>query len=138
MLVSSYPTIKTYKDSKEIKISSPREYNSFIKFLKKVSDEPFINITNKKEFYEKYGTLSPIIEYKKNGSFFNCINNHSHNEFLIDFYFGLIEIKETQSYFPFWKDNNLKEKININSNEDLFGIIIAIKLKHIYIILFIL
>jgi thiol-disulfide isomerase/thioredoxin len=113
--VNSYPTIKTYKDSKEIIISPPRELNSFIKFLNKVSDDPFIYITSREEFYEKYGVLSPIIEFKKNGPFFNCIYNLSHNEFLTDFYFGLIEIKEKKSY---WKENKIKEKIIFGKAND--------------------
>jgi len=114
MSISSFPTIKTYKNSKEIKISPPRELNSFIKFLKKVSDDPLIyNITKKEEFYEKYGTVSPLIEYKKDGKFLLCINNISQNEFLTDFYFGLIEIKEGKSFLS--RNNNEKEKIIFNS-----------------------
>ena len=109
--VNFYPTIKTYKGSKEINNSPPRELNSFIKFLKKVSDNPFIYINKKEEFYQKYGALSPIIEFKRNGTFFNCIYNLSHNEFLTEFYFGLTEIKEKKS---FWNKNKIIEKIIFN------------------------
>ena len=115
--VNSYPTIKTYKDSKEINISPPRELNSFIKFLKKVSDDPFIYITSKEEFYEKYGALSPIIEFKKDGTIFNCIYNLSHNEFLTEFYFGLTEIKGnfiSNNIFIF----KIEEKIIFNNTNE--------------------
>ena len=113
MSIISFPTIKTYKNSKEIKISPPRELNSFIKFLKKVADDPLIyNITKREEFYEKYGALSPLIEYKKEGNFFICINYISHNEFLTDFYFGLFEIKEKKIIL--FINNNVKEKIIFN------------------------
>ena len=113
--ITSFPTIKTYKNSIEIKISPPRELNSFIQFLKKVADEPLIyNITKREEFYEKYGAQSPLIEYKKDGNFFICINYISHDEFLADFYFGLIEIKEEYSFFSI--KNNEKEKIIFNYN----------------------
>ena len=118
--ISSYPTIKIYKDSKEISISPPRELNSFIKFLKKVSDDPFIYNINKEKFYKKYGALSPIIEYKKNGTFFNCIYNLSHNEFLTDFYFDLLELKDKNYYFYY--NNKIKEKITFNyTNEFIWN-----------------
>ena len=62
--IEGYPTVKVYKNSQELKgISPPRDLENFLEFLIKISSEPIINITSQQEFYNNYGTFSPVIEY---------------------------------------------------------------------------
>ena len=106
MNVQLYPTIKIYKNQKQIYKEPPRELEPLLQFLYKISDNPIITITSKKIFFEKYGKHSPIIEYKNNNNeseFLKCINNCANNEFLDEFYFGTYESEDN------------KEKINLSN-----------------------
>ena len=115
--IEGYPTIKVYKNSQEMKgISPPRDLENFIEFLIKVSSNPLINVNNKSEFYNDYGTFSPLIEYnKKNNKFITCINHLANKEFLSEYYFGLIPKEENKIIFNFDDDQitfNYTEKKN--------------------------
>ena len=109
--VEGYPTIKLFKDSQEIKdLFVPREKETFLEFLLKMTKEPLIYINNinntLQEFYDNYGTFSPLIKYNKNKTeFINCIKDLAYNkEFLSEYYFGVIEDKEDKIIFNY--DNN--------------------------------
>ena len=87
-----------------------------MEFLIKISSEPIINITSQQEFYNNYGTFSPVIEYNnKNNKFISCINNLAKNEFLSEYYFGIMPNSENKIIFNF-DDNevifNYSEKKN--------------------------
>jgi hypothetical protein len=72
-----------------------------------MSNEPLIYINNTiQEFYDNYGTFSPLIKYNKNKTeFISCIKNLAYNkEFLSEYYFGLIPDKEDKIIFNY--DNN--------------------------------
>ena len=106
--IEGYPTIKVFKNSQEIKgIFVPRDKENFLEFLIKMSNEPLIYINNTiQEFYDNYGTFSPLIKYNKNKTeFISCIKNLAYNkEFLSEYYFGLIADKEDKIIFNY--DNN--------------------------------
>ena len=106
--IEGYPTIKVFKNSQEIKgIFAPRDIESFLEFLIKMSNEPLIYINNTiQEFYDNYGTFSPLIKYNKNKTeFISCIKYLAYNkEFLSEYYFGLIPDKEDKVIFNY--DNN--------------------------------
>ena len=106
--IEGYPTIKVFKNSQEIKgIFVPRDKENFLEFLIKMSNEPLIYINNTiQEFYDNYGTFSPLIKYNKNKTeFISCIKNLAYNkEFLSEYYFGLIPDKEDKIIFNY--DNN--------------------------------
>ena len=106
--IEGYPTIKVFKNSQEIKgIFVPRDKENFLEFLIKMSNEPLIYINNTiQEFYDNYGTFSPLIKYNKNKTeFISCIKNLAYNkEFLSEYYFGLIPGKEDKIIFNY--DNN--------------------------------
>ena len=112
--IEGYPTVKVYKNSQELKgISPPRDLENFLEFLIKISSEPIINITSQQEFYNNYGTFSPVIEYNnKNNKFINCINNLAKNDFLSEYYFGIMPKSENKIIFNF--DDN---EIIFNYNE---------------------
>ena len=120
--IEGYPTVKVYKNSQELRgISPPRDLENFLEFLIKISSEPIINITSQQEFYNNYGTFSPIIEYNnKNNKFISCINNLAKNEFLSEYYFGIVRNSENKIIFNF-DDNevifNYSEKKN-NCDDD--------------------
>ena len=115
--IEGYPTVKVYKNSQELRgISPPRDLENFLEFLIKISSEPIINITSQQEFYNNYGTFSPVIEYNnKNNKFISCINNLAKNEFLSEYYFGIMANSENKIIFNF-EDNeiifNYSEKKN--------------------------
>ena len=91
--IEGYPTIKIYKGSQEMKgISPSRDLENFLEFLIKISSDPLIKVNSKQEFFENYGTFSPLVEYKtKDNGLISCINNLANsNEFLSEYYFGLI------------------------------------------------
>ena len=109
--VEGYPTIKLFKNSQEIKgLFVPRDKETFFEFLLKITKEPLIYINNinntLQEFYDNYGTFSPLIKYNKNKTeFINCIKDLAYNkEFLSEYYFGIIEDKEDKIIFNY--DNN--------------------------------
>lgn len=108
--INGYPTIKTFKQSKEIKISPPRELEPFLEFLLKIQSSPLVDIedNDKNKFYKDYGTFSPLIEYNsKNQNFITCIKNLANNEFLSDYYFGLLKNDNTdEEKIIFDFDNN--------------------------------
>ena len=116
--INGYPTIKTFKQSKEIKRSPPRELDTFLEYLLKISNSPLIDIENNNitKFYKDYGTFSPIIKYNsKNNNFFSCIKNLADNDFLIEYYFGLSKNdKDEEEKIIFDFDNN---SIIFNWNE---------------------
>ena len=114
--IDGYPTIKTFKNSKEINRSPPRELENFLEFLLKMSNKPLIEIENNNinKFYNDYGTFSPIIEYNsKNNKFIECFNNFANNDFLNEYYFGLLKSKYNRIIFNF--DSN---SIIFNWNEN--------------------
>ena len=120
--IEGYPTIKIFKNSKEMKnITPPRDLENFLEFLIKISTDPLINIKNKQDFYNDYGTFSPLVEYnEKNDKFISCIKELStYNEFLSEYYFGLIpnneNIFDEKIIFDF--DNN-NVVFNYNNNCD--------------------
>ena len=108
--IDGYPTIKTFKKSKEISSKPPRELDSFLEFLIKISSDPLIYISNNdiNKFYNDYGTFSPLIEYNPNSknNFIECIKNLANKEFLSDYYFGLLKINENKERIIFNFDNN--------------------------------
>jgi len=117
--IQFYPTIKIYKEKNLLNKQPPRELNSLIKFLYKISDNPIIKINSKKIFFEKYGEYSPLIEYKKDNNeseFINCINKLANNDFLEDYYFGIYESEKNKEKIIFNYDNNnnnLSNSMNI-------------------------
>ena len=108
--IEGYPTVKVFINSKEIKgVYPPRDIEHFIEFLIKVSTEPLISINNKQEFFNNYGTFSPLIEYDKNKEeFITCIKTLANSkEFLSEYYFGMSPIsKEENEKIIFDFDNN--------------------------------
>lgn len=101
-----YPTIKVYIKSNELKIEPIRELDSLLEFLLKLSDNPIKEISDKeiKNFYNKYGTFSPLVYYRtENTEFISCINMLAKKDFLNMFYFGIIKLEKL--------DNNKNEKI---------------------------
>ena len=120
--INGYPTIKTFKDSKEIKIRPPRDIESFLEYLIKISSEPLIEIENNNidKFYKEYGTFSPLIEYNsKDQSFISCIKDLANKKFLSEYYFGLLkneEEKDGKITFDF-DNNSLVYKWNKNCND---------------------
>ena len=122
--IEGYPSIKIYKDAQEMKgISPPRDKEHFPEFLIKISTAPIINISNSQEFYNNYGTFSPLVEYnKKDNEFITCIKNLANtNEFLTEYYFGIIPKEENKIIFDFDNENvvfNYNEK-NKNSCDDI-------------------
>ena len=118
--IEGYPTIKIYKDSQEMKgISPPRDLENFLEFLIKISSDPLIKINSKQEFFDFFCTFSPLVEYKtKDNGLISCINNLANsNEFLSEYYFGLIPSGENRIVFDF-DDNNLIFKYNDKNNCD--------------------
>ncbi len=113
--INGYPTIKTFKKSKEVKISPPRDLEPFLEFLIKLSSSPLINIENNdtQKFYKEYGTFSPLVEYNsKNEKFISCVKNLAENDLLAYYYFGLLKndnINKEKIIFDF--DNNNIEYI---------------------------
>ena len=107
--INRYPYTIIYKDKKILYKEIPRELNPLLQFLYKISDSPLIQInSDEKNFLEKYGDISPIIEYNnKNSEFFICIKNLSENEFLEDFYFGIRESKNNKAKIIFNYNNNM-------------------------------
>ena len=98
--IEGYPTVKVFINSKEMnKVSPPRDKELFFEFLIKVSSEPLINITNKQDFSNNYGTFSPLIEYnKKNDEFITCIKTLANSyEFLSEYYFGINPVSNEES-----------------------------------------
>ena len=107
--INRYPYTIIYKDKKILYKEIPRELNPLLQFLYKILDSPLIQInSDEKNFLEKYGDISPIIEYNnKNSEFFICIKNLSENEFLEDFYFGIRESKNNKAKIIFNYNNNM-------------------------------
>ena len=121
--IEGYPTVKVYKNSQEMKgLSPPRDMENFIEFLIKVSSSALININNTKEFYNNYGTFSPVIEYNdKNNKFIICIHSLANKEFLSEYYFGLILGKNNKIIFDFDDEEivfNYTEKKNCDDVKD--------------------
>jgi len=108
--IEGYPTVKVFINSKEMnKVSPPRDREHFLEYLIKVSSEPLININNKQNFFNNYGTFSPLVEYNKNkDEFITCIKTLANSyEFLSEYYFGINTITNEQDekiIFDF--DNN--------------------------------
>ena len=110
-------------------ISPPRDIENFLEFLIKISSEPIINIDNKQEFYNNYGTFSPVVEYnKKNEEFISCIKNLAYmDEFSSEYYFGIIPMEENKIIFDFDNesvvfnyDKNNKKSKNICDDIKIF------------------
>ena len=104
--INGYPTLKTFKESKEIKRRPPRELGAFLEYLLKISSNPIIEIDNNsiEQFYKDYGTFSPIINYNsKNMDFISCIKGLANKEFLTEYFFGLVK-----------NDNEKNQKIIFN------------------------
>ena len=128
--IEGYPTIKIYKDSQEMKgISPPRDIENFLEFLIKISTDPIIRMDNKPEFYNNYGTFSPVVEYNKNNEeFISCIKKLAYmNEFSSEYYFGIIPMEENKIIFDFDNesvvfnyDNNNKKNKNICDDIKIF------------------
>ena len=128
--INGYPTIKTFKESKEIQKRAPRELDSFLEYLLKISNSPLVEIENNNysKFFYDYGTFSPLIEYNsKKGNFINCVNNLANKEFFTEYYFGLIqkdEEKDEKIIFDFdnnpliyvWNGNCEDAKVFLNDN----------------------
>ena len=128
--INGYPTIKTFKESKEIQKRPPRELDSFLEYLLKISNSPFVEIENNNysKFFNDYGTFSPLIEYNsKKKNFINCVNNLANKEFFTEYYFGLIkrdEEKVEKITFDFdnnpliyvWNENCEDAKVFLNNN----------------------
>ena len=128
--IEKYPTIKVYIKGNEFKREPVRELIPFLEYLDKIINNPIINITNDDEFYKKYGTFSPIIEYnEKNIEFISCILNLANNYFFYHFYFGLKKIevninKEVKEKIKFNFDGMNKEFIwdnNCNKTKDFLN-----------------
>lgn len=128
--IEKYPTIKVYIKGNEFKREPVRELIPFLEYLDKIINNPIINITNDDEFYKKYGTFSPIIEYnEKNIEFISCILNLANNYFFYHFYFGLKKIevninKEVEEKIKFNFDGMNKEFIwdnNCNKTKDFLN-----------------
>ena len=128
--INGYPTIKTFKESKEILKRPPRELDTFLEYLIKISNSPFVGVENNNisQFYKDYGTFSPIIEYNsKKKNFMACLNDLAAKEFLTEYYFGLIkkdEGKDEKIIFDFdknpliyfWNENCEDVKLFLNNN----------------------
>ena len=103
--VDRYPTIKVYIRGNELKTEPVRELIPLLEFLEKISSNPLIQINNDIDFYNNYGTFSPLVEYNdKNSEFISCISMLASNDFLTDFYFGIKKLD----------DEKKKEKIKFN------------------------
>lgn len=128
--INGYPTIKVFKESKEIKARAPRELDSLLEFLLKISSNPLIEIENNnvQKFYKDYGTFSPLIEYSsKNTDFISCIKELANKDFLSDYYFALLkkdDEKDGKIIFDFdkntivhyWEGNCKDVKTFLNNN----------------------
>ena len=118
--INGYPTIKTFKESKEIKSSPPRELDIFLEYLLKISNSPLVEIENNNidKFYTEYGTFSPLIKYNpKKDNFISCIKNLANKDFLIDYYFGLLKDDKGEEKIIFDFDKNAIS-FNWNGNCD--------------------
>ena len=108
--VEGYPTIKVFKNSQEIKgLFVPRDKENFFEFLIKISSESLIQINSNntlEEFYNNYGTFSPLVKYNPNNTeFLSCIKELANKkEFLSDYYFGIMPDEENKIIFNY--DNN--------------------------------
>ena len=94
------PLIKIFIKSKEIKALNSLihfEMPELLEFLLKYSDNPIIEISDKdniKDFYNKYGTFSPLIIYdKENTELISCIIMLAKKKYKNYFYFGTIPIQ---------------------------------------------
>ena len=155
--VEGYPTVKTFKFSKEIKGRVPREFDSLVEYLQKLSSEPLIYIKDNNginEFYQNYGTFSPLIEYNpKNEKFYSCIKDAAENEYIMEYYFGMLKVdgKNEKIIFDFDGDrveyiwnrycNDVKKFLKDNlypliSNIDIGFMRKIIKAKKIIFMLF--
>ena len=106
--IQNYPTTKVFINNKEFKYEPEIKLISFLEYLKKISSNPLIPINSKEDFFKKYGTISPYVEYKKeNNSFISCLNQLANENYLSIFYFGIKKIKEIK-----------EEKIEFNYNNN--------------------
>ena len=128
--INKFPTIKIYIKKNEFKTELIKELIPLLEFLEKISNNPLIKIKNELEFYNDYGTFSPIVEYKeKNNEFISCISMLANKDFLLNFYFGIKIIDNNEKYnekikFDFdgmnvefiWNGNcsEIKEFLNYN------------------------
>ena len=97
--INKFPTIKIFIKRNEFKTEPIRELIPLIEFLEKISNNPLIKINNELDFYNDYGTFSPIVEYKeKNNQFISCISLLANKDFLINFYFGIKVIDNNEKY----------------------------------------
>ena len=114
------PMHEIYRKSDLVNVELPTELIPLLELLYKISTEPIIKIDSKEDFFKKYGYYSPIIEIdkieeknktKKDNNnteeindFMECIEKLANNEFVSEFYFGVIESKDYKDKIVF--DNN--------------------------------
>ena len=97
--INKFPTIKIFIKRNEFKTEPIKELIPLLEFLEKISNNPLIKINNELDFYNDYGTFSPIVEYnEKNNQFISCISMLANKEFLINFYFGIKIIDNNEKY----------------------------------------
>ena len=110
----SIPLIKIFIKSieqKEINLSSNFELSQLLEFLLKYLKNPIIDINddkNIKEYYNNYGTFSPLVIYdKEHTEFISCISMLAKKKYMNYFYFGAIPIKndKKEEKIIFDKDN---------------------------------
>ena len=111
----SLPLIKIYIKSIEIKTINLLIYfelNQLLELLMKYSSKPLIEISdnnNIKDFYNKYGTFSPLVIYNnEHTEFISCISMLAKKKYFKYYYFGKIPIqmaKEKTEKIIFDNDN---------------------------------
>ena len=106
--IERYPTIKLYKKKELLHIETPRELVPLLELLNKLSGSSIIKVSSKNEFFEKYGDFSPLIEilpqYKgkeQESDFYNCVMNLANNEFIENFYFGIVDSTDNKEKIVF-------------------------------------
>lgn len=128
--VDRFPTIKVYNRGNELKIEPIRELEPLLEFIDKLTSNPMIEVDKKLQFYEDYGTYSPIAIYNSNNSaFISCINMLAKSDFLNTFYIGELKTNDvnTKEHLVFdfnghpislnWNDNCDDMKAFLNENK---------------------
>ena len=98
--IDKFPTISVYKQHKLLNIEPTHELVPLLEFLLKVSSDSIIEINSKDEFIKNYGSFSPIIEIptgENNENFISCIKKYANNEYMNNFYFGLLKNSNTKN-----------------------------------------
>lgn len=128
--VDRFPTIKVYHRGNELKIEPIRELEPLLEFIDKLTSNPMIEVAAKLQFYEDYGTYSPIVIYNSNNAaFISCINMLAKSDFLNTFYIGALKTNDvnTKEHLVFdfnghpislnWNDNCDDMKVFLNENK---------------------